>query len=72
MDERALEMLKALSEQVVEVSAEFDSIEGVVETIRVPKSLDQGFTPRVEIMRLSQKHFVCKWILFQFFHSSPI
>lgn len=61
MDERALEMLKALSEQVVEVSAEFDSIGGeVVETIRVPKSLVQGFTPRVEVMRLSQKHFVCK------------
>ena len=52
MDERTLEMLKALSEQVVEVSAEFDSIEGVVETIRVPKSLVQGFTSRVEIMRL--------------------
>ncbi|NJE07499.1 hypothetical protein E3E31_02990 [Thermococcus sp. M39] len=61
VDERTLEMLKALSEQVVEVSAEFDSIGGeVVETIRVPKSLVQGFTPRVEVMRLSQKHFVCR------------
>ena len=60
VDERTLEMLKALSEQVVEVSAEFDSMGGGVKSIRVPKSLIQGFIPHVEIMRLSQKHFVCK------------
>ncbi|MFA4645863.1 hypothetical protein P8X24_01080 [Pyrococcus kukulkanii] len=61
VDERTLEMLKALSEQVIEVSAEFDSVEGeVVETIRVPKSLVKGFTPRVEVIRLLQEHFVYK------------
>ncbi|GEM_PF-4615376 len=54
VNERSLEMLKALSEQVVEVSVELALIG------EVPKSSIQGFKPRVEIMRLSQKHFVCK------------